>query len=232
MKQKAEQEQARKEWHAKQALKKRKAEQEYARKKQYEKQNQLKQKAKQEQARKEWHAKQALKKRKAEQEYARKKQYEKQNQLKQKVQQEQVRKKWQAEQDLKKKRSENARKVAVQQKMAQAPRQSATRANPAPATNGHLVAGFKNSVQQAINTNKKYPRRAHRRGQQGTVVISFTLLRNGSITNIRVTRSSNHNKLDQAAMKAVRSINGRIPIPNQLNKASWNFSIPIQFRLQ
>lgn len=90
---------------------------------------------------------------------------------------------------------------------------------------------YKFSVRQAIEANKRYPRKARRLRQQGTAVVTFTILRDGSIQNLRITQSTGVERLDQAALKAIEKINGRFPLPSALNKASWDFNVPIQYSL-
>lgn len=49
-----------------------------------------------------------------------------------------------------------------------------------------------------------YPKRAERRGIQGTVQVVFDADRNGNISNIRVANTSGHDILDRAAIDAVK----------------------------
>ena len=107
--------------------------------------------------------------------------------------------------------------------------QVVSRPKPKATDNKKLIGVFKASVRNAIERHKRYPNAARRRGQQGKVIVAFTLLRNGTVSQVRITQSSGYKKLDNAALKAIKGINRRIPIPSQLNKSSWNFSIPIQF---
>ncbi|HHJ20619.1 MAG TPA: energy transducer TonB [Gammaproteobacteria bacterium] len=90
---------------------------------------------------------------------------------------------------------------------------------------------YKAQLQAAIERNKNYPRRAQRQRQQGTVVVSFTVLRNGDIERLHVLESSGYPRLDKAALKAVGTIAGKFPLPDSLMAPSWNFKIPIRYRL-
>ncbi len=58
-------------------------------------------------------------------------------------------------------------------------------------------------IHQAISQQKKYPFRARRRGWQGRPVVSFELHPNGEILHLKLVAESDHNLLDQAAVKAV-----------------------------
>ena len=48
-----------------------------------------------------------------------------------------------------------------------------------------------------------YPKREQRRGIEGAARVSFVIHQNGSVTDVRVVRSSGNQRLDKAAIKAV-----------------------------
>lgn len=50
----------------------------------------------------------------------------------------------------------------------------------------------------------KYPLESRRKREQGTVVLAVTLASNGSVDDVRVARSSGFDRLDRAALDAVR----------------------------
>ena len=97
---------------------------------------------------------------------------------------------------------------------------------------GRAEAAYKARLKQLLNANKPYPKRAKRRGKQGRVSVSFIILRNGSIQNIRVVSSSGSSLLDNAALRAVKSISGKLPFPKEIRKSQWIFTVPViyQFR--
>ena len=94
-----------------------------------------------------------------------------------------------------------------------------------------IIDEYKLSIRRAIEANKRYPRKARRLRQQGTVTLAFTILRDGTIENLRITQSAGADRLDQAALKAIEKISGRYPLPAELNKPSWDFNVPIQYSL-
>lgn len=49
-----------------------------------------------------------------------------------------------------------------------------------------------------------YPRISRRRGEEGTVTLSIEVLQNGRTGNISILQSSNHRRLDEAALKAAQ----------------------------
>jgi TonB family protein len=86
--------------------------------------------------------------------------------------------------------------------------------------------------------NAKYPFAACMRGEEGTVVIRFDLLRSGDIENIRVARSSGSVELDDEALRVVTAHQQRG------GKISWDLigapkdaqriqiELPVAFRLE
>jgi protein TonB len=71
-----------------------------------------------------------------------------------------------------------------------------------------------------------YPPMARRMAWEGKAVVSFTIIKDGSIKNVMVTRGSGHSMLDQAALDAVKSA-----APFLLPPVQSEISIPVQFTL-
>ena len=112
------------------------------------------------------------------------------------------------------------------------PRLQATR----PAVNGAQVArvesAYKARLHKLIAANKRYPKRAKRRRQQGTVRVSFIVYANGIIKNIRAVHSSGHSTLDKAAISAIQKISGKLPFPAGLKRTHWVLTIPVAYQLR
>jgi len=101
-----------------------------------------------------------------------------------------------------------------------------------PVQNVGAERAFKARLHQLIATNKRYPKRAKRMGKQGTVRVSFIILSNGQIRNVRVIQSSGNSSLDKAAIKAVNKSSGRLPFPKGVNKRQWAMTVPITYKLR
>lgn len=71
-----------------------------------------------------------------------------------------------------------------------------------------------------------------RRGRmEGTAVVRVVLARSGAVRRDEVARSSRHPLLDNAALRAVRTV-GRFPaVPAELDGDELIFEVPITFRL-
>ncbi|MGJ0576608.1 TonB family protein [Xenorhabdus bovienii] len=75
---------------------------------------------------------------------------------------------------------------------------------------------YPSRLKQEVESHKRYPRKAKRMKQQGTVTIGFTLLNDGSFTAARVINSSGNSVLDDAALDAIARANSVGPKPADL----------------
>jgi protein TonB len=82
-----------------------------------------------------------------------------------------------------------------------------------------------------VNKYKKYPKMAKRLNQQGTSEILFTIWQDGTIHDIKISKSSRFIAIDKAAKQAVESIVKLDPIPDELSKDSWEVILPIKYEL-
>lgn len=88
------------------------------------------------------------------------------------------------------------------------------------------------AVVSRIQRNKYYPRKARRRGEEGQVVVSFVIRKDGALEGIAVSVSSGHRRLDEAALKTLRRASPLPPIPDALRRDRWAISVPIAFSLR
>ncbi|OBW95530.1 TonB family protein [Gallibacterium salpingitidis] len=91
------------------------------------------------------------------------------------------------------------------------------------------LAAYRSALRQEIERHKRYSQRARMLRRQGTVVVEFSLMNDGSIQNVRLHRSSGYDELDQLALDAVsqsRSVGAR---PAGLSSEQ---KIPIKFMLR
>ncbi len=86
-------------------------------------------------------------------------------------------------------------------------------------------------IRNILDSNKKYPLLSLQRRQEGTPVVEFTILKNGSVTNLSVS-SSGYRLLDREAQKIVLKSSPFPPIPDSIGKKSIDLRIPINFNLQ
>lgn len=94
-----------------------------------------------------------------------------------------------------------------------------------------LEAQYMAALRQAIEANKFYPKRASRLRREGSVIVDFTIDRDGNIDNVRVTESSGTQLLDQAAVEAVKRLGQFHPLPSAIPHDPWSLQIPMSYKL-
>ena len=90
---------------------------------------------------------------------------------------------------------------------------------------------FLEKVRKRIERNKFYPLQARRMGYEGTVIISFEVLEDGRVGDIKVLKSSGYDVLDKAGIEAIRRSS---PFPKlslyTFKRELW-IKVPITFKL-
>ena len=97
--------------------------------------------------------------------------------------------------------------------------------------NNQLKEQYKLDLLRAIEANKKYPKQAKRRRQQGQVKVSFILHGDGNISNICIVKSSGSKILDRAAMTAISDIGRFKQIPKQIYRDTWELVVPVTYEI-
>lgn len=82
-------------------------------------------------------------------------------------------------------------------------------------------------VKELITRNLTYPVVARRMKWQGTVVVSFIVLKNGEVEDIRVVTGSGHNVLDKNVIATIQQVQ---PFPAP--PAAAEFTMPIKYTLK
>ncbi|WP_235044914.1 TonB family protein [Geobacter sulfurreducens] len=96
---------------------------------------------------------------------------------------------------------------------------------------GRIRVGYQSVLRGLIERCKEYPPLARRGRMEGTAVVRVVLARSGAVRRDEVARSSSHALLDNAALRAVRTV-GRFPaVPPELGGEELTFEVPITFRL-
>ncbi len=93
-----------------------------------------------------------------------------------------------------------------------------------------LISGFGREVSRGFEANKRYPRVAQTRGQQGRLELLFDF-DEGRMVKVSVKQSSGHNVLDEAALEAARKM--KLPdLSGTLAQRRFSFTLPVEFKLQ
>ncbi|WP_446470145.1 energy transducer TonB [Xenorhabdus stockiae] len=83
-------------------------------------------------------------------------------------------------------------------------------------------------LRQEIESHKRYPRKAKRMKQEGTVTVNFILQDDGSITAAKIVQSSGHSAMDNEALKALSLAKSIGPKPTTL---AADITLQISFEL-
>jgi len=98
--------------------------------------------------------------------------------------------------------------------------------------NKDVEQAYKKRLRTLISQKKSYPLRARRAQKEGIINISFIIYSDGKIKNIHLESRSVHKILNQAAIKTIKRISGRLPFPTTIKRKQWRFSLPIIYRLR
>ena len=130
------------------------------------------------------------------------------------------------------KETENIEKMAVaEQNEISTKQESIIQSNSNNERNKNLESEYLAKVKNKIEKNKVYPKVAKRLNQTGKVIVSFDILKDGKITNIKIIHKSKFEKLDEASIELLTNIGFFEAIPNELNKTVWNIQIPINYQI-
>lgn len=91
------------------------------------------------------------------------------------------------------------------------------------------TSNYKGKVVAKLRRAKRYPRQAQRRRLTGTARVAFTISRTGSVSGIRLTRSSGHALLDEAALDMVRRASPMPKFPGDITAAQMRLQVPVRF---
>lgn len=83
-----------------------------------------------------------------------------------------------------------------------------------------------------LEKHKTYPRKAKRRHQEGVVVLSFTVSRDGRVTNYRVKQKSGYKALDQETLAMLERAQPLPKFPTEMKEDKLHLTLPIQFALR
>lgn len=83
-------------------------------------------------------------------------------------------------------------------------------------------------VKGIIESKKRYPEEAKRRGEEGTVVVSFTIDESGKPVNVRLASSSGSSSIDNETLRLIRSL--KFPPPPDGKPVNLRVEVEYQLR--
>jgi len=109
---------------------------------------------------------------------------------------------------------------------------------PAPATTAPVKGGapriepsWQSRLVRHLQQHKRYPGGAQSRGEQGIVVLSFSVDRGGHVLGRHIAHSSGHADLDEEVMAMIMRAQPLPPFPASMTQASLDLTVPIRFSL-
>jgi protein TonB len=102
---------------------------------------------------------------------------------------------------------------------------------PAPAPPERSSPSWLAGVSAWLLAHRSYPEMARPLWQQGTVVVHFTVDREGHVLDVSLMHGSGTEALDQAAQELLR--NARLPpFPADMKLPQQSVTVPIRYRLE
>ena len=104
-------------------------------------------------------------------------------------------------------------------------------APPTPVRMASISTRWQGELAGWIRSRTRYPDDARQRGEQGAVLISFTVGRDGQVLDASLRQRSGSDALDQAALAMFRA--ARVPaFPPEMDAAQVTISVPVRYRLE
>lgn len=91
------------------------------------------------------------------------------------------------------------------------------------------IKNYISELREEINKNKSYPSISKRLKEQGKVIISFRVLKDGLFVNMNILKSSNYQRLDNAALDALSITKQFREFDKEINKEYLDFELPLEF---
>lgn len=86
-------------------------------------------------------------------------------------------------------------------------------------------------LMQYLSTNVRYPKDAKESGTQGSVIVSFIVEKDGSISNAKVTKPT-YSSLDEEALRVVSVMPKWVPGKQNGEAVRVKYAVPVSFRLK
>ena len=93
-------------------------------------------------------------------------------------------------------------------------------------------ASWRDLLMAHLQRHKRYPAGAQSRGEQGTVVLSFSMDRNGHVLSRSVARSSGVPELDQEVLAMIQRAQPLPAFPPAMPQARMSLTVPIRFNVR
>ena len=91
--------------------------------------------------------------------------------------------------------------------------------------------GGESAMMEFLMMNMKYPQTAVKANQQGRAIVGFVVRKDGTVSDVHITKSAGHAVLDEEAMRVVKSMPAWEPGKQKGKPVDVKYNVPITFRL-
>jgi protein TonB len=102
-----------------------------------------------------------------------------------------------------------------------------------PAIREDAISRYLAVIRGLIDQRKEYPYQARRQEQEGTILIRFTVTRQGTLAGEpELEKKSRYERLNASAIKAVKNAVPYPPFPGEISEAEMSFQVAVSFSLK
>ena len=92
--------------------------------------------------------------------------------------------------------------------------------------------GGESAMMEFLMMNMKYPQAAVKAKQQGRAIVGFVVRKDGTVSDVQITKSAGYAVLDEEAMRVVKSMPAWEPGKQKGKPVNVKYNVPITFRLK
>jgi periplasmic protein TonB len=96
----------------------------------------------------------------------------------------------------------------------------------------HVAPAWQTSLVRRLEQYKRYPSEAQSRGEEGVVLLGFSVDRSGHVLEHRVVHSSGYPALDDEVMSMIERAQPLPPFPSTMTESKLDLTVPIRFSLR
>ena len=92
--------------------------------------------------------------------------------------------------------------------------------------------GGESAMMEFLMMNMKYPQAAVKAKQQGRAIVGFVVRKDGTVSDVHITKSAGYDVLDEEAMRVVKAMPAWEPGKQKGKPVNVKYNVPITFRLK
>ena len=92
--------------------------------------------------------------------------------------------------------------------------------------------GGQMAMMEFLMNNMKYPQAAVKAKQQGKAIVGFVVRKDGTVSDVHITKSEGHAVLDEEAIRVVKAMPAWKPGKQKGEPVNVKYSVPITFKLK